>query len=114
MLKRSQFTLLIVVFILSVCGVSKTTLQQEAQDVTGILNSWQGKSVENFLKANSQVVESLSLGGGKVRYAIIHTPRSNYEYYVIAGRYRYYLLYVYVSELGIIYATDYKIAYRQR
>lgn len=104
-------SVLILASLISGCGVSKARLAEEERYVENLLNSWEGKTVEAFVKANPQV-ESLDLGGDKVRYTTYYVPPNNYEYYVIVGRYRYYALYFFVDPSGIIYETAYTRLYR--
>ena len=105
--------LILVSVVLSGCTASKATLQNEVNHVTELLNSWKGKSVEQFLQVNPKAGQPLNLGGGKVRYTYKYDPPNRSEFYVFYARVRYYLLYFYVSADGIIYHTDYERAYRE-
>ena len=83
-------------------GPSEAVLQQEVRHIGRTFKNWTNQPVEKFLKAYPEPLETLDMGGGKVRYSIDYTPRSdNYD------ESRYYLLYFYISEKGIIYNTDY-------
>ena len=104
---------LFLIIIISICGcaASKSTLAKEEQHINNILKSWEGKSVEEFVSANPHV-ESLDLGGGKVRYTTYYTPSHNVEYFIFFLRYRHYELYFFVNPSGIIYNTSWSRLYR--
>ena len=110
---RYAHTIFFLIVIISICGcaASKSTLANEEQHINDILKSWEGETVERFVNANPKV-ESLDLGGGKVRYATYHRPSNNGEYFIFFIRYRYYELYVFVNPSGIIYDTSWARFYR--
>ena len=93
------------------CAVSKAILIKEEAKVNHILKNWHRKSVEEFVKIYPRV-DSLDLGGGKVRYTIIYTPVDNSEIYkVFSTRYRYYEFYLFVSASGEIYDSSWRRTY---
>ena len=93
------------------CTVSKATLTKEETKVNHILKYWHGKTVEEFVKVYTRV-DSLDLGGGRVRYTIIHTPIDNSEIYkIFSTRYRYYEFYLFVSASGNIYDSSWRRMY---
>ena len=90
-------------------GISPEALESEQQAMQANIARWQNQPIEKFLKLHQEPRETMDIGGGKVRLTLHYTPiDKNYEYS------RFYDLYFYVSEDGIIYNTDLRRMSRTR
>jgi hypothetical protein len=87
---------------------SLATLEKEERFVENLLRH---NTVYDFLEETPEVDRVLDLGGDKVRYTVIYTPRNNFESVYIMDALRHYRLYVYVSTTGEIIQSHYRRVY---